>query len=86
MSETKVQYIARGNHGTTLIIDSLYPRKALCDRFGRSHADRIYVDTPDGRSEHIGYFVAGEWFTLYHIDGRGIAPKARPSSTSEAAP
>jgi len=42
-----------------------FPRKRLLERVGGTKANKMYVDTSDGVSLHIGYVVLGEWYTLY---------------------
>jgi len=44
-----------------------YPRKALLERLGRSHADKMYVDKKDGSTVHIGYIISGLWIRLYSV-------------------
>ena len=34
---------------------------------GRQHCAKMYVDTKAGLTKHIGYIVAGEWFTVYEV-------------------
>ena len=43
------------------------PRKALLDKLGATHADRIFVATKYGKTKHIGYSVRGRWFQLYNV-------------------
>jgi hypothetical protein len=44
-----------------------YPRKALMDKLGYQHVEKMYVDTIDGKTKHIGYVIGGRWITLYWI-------------------
>lgn len=44
-----------------------HPRKGLLERLDRKHASKVYVDKKDGRSVHIGWIVAGRWFTVYEV-------------------
>jgi hypothetical protein len=43
------------------------PRKALLDYLGRKHAQRIFRDKKDGSMVHVGYHIAGSWWTLYEL-------------------
>jgi hypothetical protein len=45
-----------------------HPRKELMERMGVQHADRIYIDTEEGKTYHIGYAISGHWFTLYEVE------------------
>lgn len=42
-----------------------HPRKSLLERLGRTRAEKMYVDTINGETKHIGYVIAGHWLTLY---------------------
>jgi len=53
--------------GETLHNIGPYPRKYLMDRYGTKHAEKVYVDTRDGKSNHVGYIVRGEWWQLYTV-------------------
>jgi len=46
----------------------LHPRKALLERLGRRHADKMYVDRADGSTRHIGYVVARLWIRLLKVE------------------
>ena len=45
----------------------VHPRKELLERLGATHAEKMYTDTADGESKHIGYIVGGEWFTIFEV-------------------
>jgi hypothetical protein len=49
-------------HGLT------YPRRDLCARLGRKHADRMYRDTATGEAQHVGYVIAGRWLSVYRVE------------------
>jgi hypothetical protein len=62
--------MAVGNRGTThhLTDGKKHPRGQLLAKCGRRHADKMYVDNAStGEARHIGYIVAGEWFTVYEV-------------------
>ena len=63
----RTYYMARDQHGET-IHGLVTPRKDLLERLGRKHADKMYVDTKDGRTLHIGYIVGHQWFTIYKVE------------------
>ena len=42
-----------------------HPRKALVERLGGGRVAKMYVDTKDGATKHIGYVVGRLWVTLY---------------------
>ena len=67
MTTTHKHYIALSNHGRKLFLED-NPRKDLLDKCFRSHADRIYEDR-GGKTYHIGYIVAGEWWTIFGLEG-----------------
>lgn len=63
-----MDHMAIDQYGNTLHALGPYPRKALLERLGRKHADRMYVDDSEGRPHHIGYVIAGRWLTLYKVE------------------
>ena len=46
----------------------MLPRRDLLNRLGRRHASKMYVDKKDGTTVHIGYIIAGRWFTIYTVE------------------
>ena len=59
-------FMAIDQHGETF--HSLkHPRKDLCEKLNCSHADKMYMDTKEGSSVHIGYIIAGRWLTVYEV-------------------
>ena len=45
-----------------------HPRKALMERIGVKHVDRMYRDTKGGGTVHVGYVIGGLWITLYKVE------------------
>ena len=45
-----------------------HPRKELLNRLCRKKAQRMFIDTKDGTSKHIGYVIAGLWLTLFRVE------------------
>lgn len=74
--QNHIGYVAIDQYGTThhLTDPTRHPRKQLLDILCATHADKIYVDGPDGESEHIGYVIAGGWYRIHEVHswaGRG---------------
>lgn len=65
----KLGYMAVGSFGTVhhLHDSKRPPRCQLMAKCGRQHCAKMYVDTKAGLTKHIGYIVAGEWFTVYEV-------------------
>ena len=42
-----------------------HPRKDLLKRVGRTRANKMYVDTTQGKTLHVGYVIGPHWFRLY---------------------
>lgn len=61
-------YLAIDQYGNKLLLKGKHPRKALLDKLGRSRAEKMYVDKVDGSFAHIGYIVAGSWYTIYKLE------------------
>ena len=45
-----------------------HPRKELLKRLGYKKAEKMYIDTIDGRTKHVGYIIGGQWLNLYKIE------------------
>ena len=45
-----------------------HPRRELMRRYGRKSARKMYVDTRDGETLHVGWIVAGHWFTVFNVE------------------
>lgn len=69
--KTKVCYVAVNQYGETKILGK-HPRKELLEYHYVKHADKMYTDDENGNACHIGYVIAGNWYTLYKISGKGI--------------
>jgi hypothetical protein len=48
------------------------PRRDLCDRLGRKHVDKMYIDTKAGESRHCGYIIGGLWLSVYEVKGINV--------------
>ena len=57
----KTVYMAVDQYGQT------FPRKELCEKLAKSHADKMFVDGKDGKRYHVGYVIGGLWLTLYVV-------------------
>ena len=57
--------LAHGSYGTKLLLPGIHPRKELMDKLGYRSARRIYRDTSEGKTFHVGYIVGSEWFDLW---------------------
>ena len=60
--------MAIDQHGNTEHDLGAHPRTALLRRLGRTHASRMFVDDRTGTAHHIGWVIAGRWFTVYHVE------------------
>ena len=45
----------------------VHPRRDLLERLGRQHAEKMYVDGPDGEAVHVGYVIAGCWIRVLEV-------------------
>ena len=66
MKKTQLGYLGIDQYGDHYQIDK-YPRKELLDQLGCKHADKMYCDTTDGKTKHIGYIIADRWITIYAV-------------------
>ena len=60
-------FMGQDQYGQTYHLEPQHPRKQLLDRLGYKSAQKMYIDTKDGVSKHIGYIVGGLWITLYEV-------------------
>jgi len=54
-------------HGNTYHGLGKYPRKELLSRLDASKAGKMYRDTADGSTRHVGYIVRGLWSELFNV-------------------
>ncbi len=60
--------MARDQYGNTYHDLGKYPRKALLDRLGFKHADKMYRDNLlTKKSHHTGYVIGGYWLSIYKV-------------------
>lgn len=62
----KLGYMGLDQYGNHYKIDK-NPRKELLEQLGYKHADKVYVDTKDGNTKHIGYVIGGRRITVYEV-------------------
>ena len=60
------KFVAIDQYGNTKFLEKS-PRKELCEHMGVKHADKIYRDDENGQAVHVGYVVAGRWFTVLRV-------------------
>ena len=65
----KLGYLATGSNGTTVFMfdPKAHPRRQLLAKLGASSVRKIYVDSKDGTTKHVGYIVGNEWFNVYEV-------------------
>lgn len=72
--ETK--YMAIDQHGQTEHNLGEHPRKTLMERYNVKSAQKMYIDLPLDKAGdrpdtfetvHVGWIVAGHWFTVYEV-------------------
>jgi hypothetical protein len=61
-------YMAIDQYGHTEHNLGDHPRRELLRRMCRKSARKMYVDKKNGSSAHIGWIVAGHWFTVFHVE------------------
>ena len=61
------QYMAIDQYGRTYH-GLTHPRKDLCERLGRKHVGKVYVDKKDGQPVHVGYIIGQLWLTIYKVE------------------
>ena len=56
--------VAIDQHGQRFYFGA-YCRRDLMQQIGCQHASKMFVDTNDGDTIHVGYVIAGHWLTVY---------------------
>lgn len=62
-----MMHVAIDQYGTRLYLHGKHPRKLLLEQLNRKHASKVYLDKKDGGTVHVGYIVAGSWWSLYRL-------------------
>lgn len=69
----KLGYIAINQYGETVkLTEPTHPRKQLLSALflstgGLSHCEKMYCETTDGQTKHVGYVIGGGWWSIYEI-------------------
>lgn len=63
MKESKQNYMALDQYGTTFHNLGPHPRKALLERLGTKRASKMYI----GEGVHVGYVISGHWLNVYEV-------------------
>jgi len=66
MKKREMAFMAIDQWGNTHH-DLKHPRKDLMEFAGVKSASKMYVDTKDGKSHHVGYVVGKFQFRLYEV-------------------
>lgn len=67
MDKIKTNYMAIDQYGETYHNLGAHPRKGLLDKLGATHASKMYRDTANNGTVHVGYIVRGLWLSLYEV-------------------
>jgi len=59
-------YMAIDQYGSTHH-NLKHPRKDLMERLNCKHASKMYRDTKNGKTFHVGYVIANHWLTVYEV-------------------
>ena len=59
--------LATDQYGNRHYLNPKCPRKELLNLVGRKSCQKVYIDTKDGNTKHVGYIVGGGWITLSYL-------------------
>jgi hypothetical protein len=62
----RLGYLGIDQYGQHYKIDK-YPRKELLEKLGGTQAAKVYCDTRDGKTRHVGYVIRGLWIDIYQV-------------------
>jgi hypothetical protein len=60
-------FMAIDQYGTTYH-GLTHPRKDLLEKLCVKSASKIYTDSKDGKTYHVGYVIGGLWLTVYAVE------------------
>ena len=73
-----MMWLAINQYGEKVCLRGLHPRALLLDHLGRKSAQKIYRDVKGGGSVHVGWIVAGAWWSVYKLTPYGDAAPVAP--------
>lgn len=44
-----------------------HPRKDLIEKTGIKHVSKMYLDSADRKTYHVGYILGKQWFSIYEV-------------------
>jgi len=62
----KLGYLGIDQYGNHYTIKE-HPRKELVEQIGIQHVDKMFVDTKEGESKHVGYVIGGHWVEILEV-------------------
>ena len=62
----KLGYIGFDQYGQKYTIKN-HPRKELLEELYATHAEKMYRDTKDGHTRHVGYIIKGLWIEIFEV-------------------
>lgn len=64
----QIGWLARDQYGNVHeIFSTNYPRAWLMEYYSVRSARKIYRDRKDGSMRHVGWIVAGHWFSVFRL-------------------
>lgn len=63
-----IGFLAEDQYGCLVKLpEPKHPRKQLLQKLGLQHTAKMYCDTKDGQSKHVGYVLGKRWFHLWTV-------------------
>lgn len=59
-------YMGVDQYGNTYHLDK-HPRKELIEKIGGGRVSKMYQDTKDGKTMHVGYVIGRHWVDVYRV-------------------
>jgi hypothetical protein len=61
-------YIAIDQYGDTIkLTNTKHPKKQLMKKLNVGYASKMYTDTKNNKTKHIGYIINNRWYQIYKI-------------------
>jgi len=62
----QIGFLGLDQYGNKYILQK-YPRKELMEKLGYRSANKMYVDTKNGKVRHEGYVIGPYWINIFRV-------------------
>jgi len=66
MTHKQLGFLGIDQHGKHYNME-VHPRKELLEQLGYAKAGKMYRDTKDGKTRHVGYVIGPYWVEVFRV-------------------